>query len=425
MGRHGRKRSHAQFSQDLPSNAGPSTDIGTASTLAHIQNTGSFSDNTKGWNLVEGRSNHSKKAKRAANRNDVIESRQDEPKGGKKKDNCQDESRGGKKKDNRPALTVAELHKIHSSLKITDLQGLVLYCLADGTSPQWISVRHHAQVKKAVVLMVPGLEKDMFNGHMKLGEADFTVEEATSVLLNTIYPDVLDESNKDLNTHQASQRSPDNYLPVVISNTTLPAPLKPLANIFNYLWPVKAPGDDNFSKLHSPTHAMLNSPIPKTQEEKRAEKNIKGPKPAREAKFWENKRTSITAFIASKEELQDNEYTLHPCCIPTSAELECNIVRRRAAKETVEHGWVDTRVQSLEEANTSEGETEQGSMTAGRTVLSMDCEMCRVEGGDMALTRISIVAWDGSVVMDEFVKPDKPITDYLTPYVSSLIFKYG
>ena len=33
----------------------------------------------------------------------------------------------------------------------------------------------------------------------------------------------------------------------------------------------------------------------------------------------------------------------------------------------------------------------------------------------MALTRISIVGWDGTVIMDELVKPDKPIIDYLTP----------
>ncbi|KAL8954794.1 MAG: hypothetical protein Q9183_006929 [Haloplaca sp. 2 TL-2023] len=46
----------------------------------------------------------------------------------------------------------------------------------------------------------------------------------------------------------------------------------------------------------------------------------------------------------------------------------------------------------------------------------MDCEMCTVEGGDSALTRISLVDWDGAVVMDSLVKPAKPIIDYLTRF---------
>ena len=45
----------------------------------------------------------------------------------------------------------------------------------------------------------------------------------------------------------------------------------------------------------------------------------------------------------------------------------------------------------------------------------MDCEMCKVEGDEMALTRSSVLDWDGGVVMDELVKPEKPIVDYLTP----------
>lgn len=58
--------------------------------------------------------------------------------------------------------------------------------------------------------------------------------------------------------------------------------------------------------------------------------------------------------------------------------------------------------------------TTAGSLTAGREVLAMDCEMCKTGEQEFSLTRISIVRWDGSVVMDELVKPEKPIIDYLT-----------
>lgn len=42
--------------------------------------------------------------------------------------------------------------------------------------------------------------------------------------------------------------------------------------------------------------------------------------------------------------------------------------------------------------------------------------MCKTAPGDFALTRISVVAWNGRVIMDELVKPAKPITDYVTAY---------
>ncbi|KAL9101361.1 MAG: hypothetical protein Q9187_009254, partial [Circinaria calcarea] len=329
-----------------------------------------------------------------------------------------------KKKDNRPALTFAEFHKIQSSLKINDLQSLVLYCLADGTSPQWISVRHHGQVKKAVVLFVPGLEKDMFNGRIKLAEPPLTAEvdgtPVVSSLANPQSPERIDAVSKETKQgtypYGGDARSPDEYLPEKLSTDKLSVPLKPLADVFEHVWPVKAPGDDKYCKVHSPLHAMLSAAIPKSQEEKKAEKQIKGAKSAAEGKFWENKRTPITTFITSNEDLQENEYTLHLACFATQAERDRELSRRREAKETEDHGWKQTRVEKLEDGDISKNDIESGSLTAGRTVLAMDCEMCKVEGGGMALTRISIVGWDGSVVMDELVKPDVPIIDYLTPY---------
>jgi RNA exonuclease 1 len=44
----------------------------------------------------------------------------------------------------------------------------------------------------------------------------------------------------------------------------------------------------------------------------------------------------------------------------------------------------------------------------------MDCEMCMTGENEFSLTRISVVGWDGSVIIDELVKPAKPITDYVT-----------
>ena len=324
-----------------------------------------------------------------------------------------------------PSLTYADLHRLQSSLKIVDLQNLVLYCIADGVSTSWVSVKHHANIKKAVVLFVPGLEKDMFDGSISLQESLSNTEKGKEDAQSGSAADSKTRQNwtstvasRVANHKTAGYRkgnaslSPDDYMPIRLVRDSLPVSLRSLADIFVHLWPVKAPGDDKFSKVHSPLHAMLTAPIPKSREERRHENKIKGAKPAREGQYWENKRTPVAAFIASKQELLENEYTAHPTLFVGEEEQET--LRRHAAGASPEAGWVDTLVDNLEDGNVSDKDIEQGSLTAGRTVMAMDCEMCKVEDGELALTRISIVGWDGEVVLDELVKPAKRIIDYLT-----------
>ncbi|KAJ9054523.1 hypothetical protein DSO57_1013600 [Entomophthora muscae] len=48
-------------------------------------------------------------------------------------------------------------------------------------------------------------------------------------------------------------------------------------------------------------------------------------------------------------------------------------------------------------------------------LLALDCEMCKTTVGT-ELTRISMVDFDGKTVLDELVKPEAPIINYLTEY---------
>ncbi len=298
---------------------------------------------------------------------------------------------------NYPTIAFSsESTRLQSQIKISDLQGLVLYILADGTSPQWISVRHRNEIRKVVVLMVPGLERTMF--------------EESEAPENQLKKNGAE--NERGGSREGNYRSPDEYYPVKLSSDKLPASLKLFADMFEYLWPVKTPGDDKYSKMHSPLHAMLTAPLPKSQEEK----NKKGPKLAREPQGWQNKRTRISEFITSLEDLLENEYTLHPALY--DEENRFALQEQRISSGTwTEHGWVDTLVNSYEEGTPPENQIEQGSLTAGREIIAMDCEMCMTGEGEFSLTRISLVSWDGSVVLDELVKPDKPIVDYVTRYV--------
>jgi RNA exonuclease 1 len=78
---------------------------------------------------------------------------------------------------------------------------------------------------------------------------------------------------------------------------------------------------------------------------------------------------------------------------------------------------VDSEVTSLEDGNVPEDQIEKGSVTVGRKIFSVDCEMCKSETGESLLTRVTLLDWDGSVVLDKLVKPDLPIHDYVTRYV--------
>lgn len=298
-----------------------------------------------------------------------------------------------KNSSNYPSITHSAAARLNSRAKISDLQGLILYLLADGTSPQWVAVRHHQSFRKVVVLMVPGLERDMFDGRL-LRDAAEVAKVAESP--NGAEPD---------------HRSPDAYYPIKLAKAELPEALTPLADIFDHLWPITTPGDDKMSRMHSPLLAMLTSPLPKTKEDKKA----KGARPPREGKDWVNRRTPITAFIATNEELKENDFALHPALLSTDRDREDEARRRQVIKELSFDGWVDSPVEKVELAETPDTEIQQGSMTVGREVLAMDCEMCRTEGGALEITRVSIIGWDGEVVLDELVKPATPIIDYLTP----------
>ncbi|EON61904.1 hypothetical protein W97_01122 [Coniosporium apollinis CBS 100218] len=387
----GRKRSRGEYEAESRDNH-----FGMGQTLSLLREPNSAAEDTS--------ESHSRRASPSAKEGEregewqTVEKRSKKPKQEKKNNG------------NYPAIFHSANARLQTHVKIGDLQQLTLYLLADGTAPQWVSVRHHNSVRKVVVLMVPGLEAGMFDGKIPLeSAADAT---ATSAEVLSEYGEKSPNTHVHQTINNKIRLSPDDYYPVKLASEKLPEPLKPLADVFPHIWPIKTPGDDKYHRIHSPLHAMLTAPLPKTKEEKRG----KGPGPPREGRNWANKPTPVTEFLASLEELQENEYVLHPALFTTAEAKQNYLESRRKAHQSTEDGWVDTKVATLEDGDVPEKETQQGSLTAGRDILAMDCEMCKTSPDTFALTRISLVSWDGSVVLDELVKPDVPITDYLTPY---------
>jgi RNA exonuclease 1 len=316
-----------------------------------------------------------------------------------------------------PAIEHSHHARLQSHVKIGDLQALVLYLLADGNAPQWVSVRSRSNIQKVVMLMVPGLDLGMFNGSVAMdGGSPSTVSkiEDTGTLPDAGAPALDSAEMKRLRI------TPDDFYPAALKSSRLPAAMKPLADLFEHVWPVKAPGEhraNQYTRLHSPIHTMLTTQIPRSQDEKNLKKkgNHKGPLP-QNSKHWDNKRTRITEYIASLTDQQENEYVPHPAMFTTPESKAAALQRRQDTQHSVDDGWVDSNVATLEEGEVPENEIESGSITAGKHVISVDCEMCKAENDEFVLTRVSLLDWDGKVVLDRLVKPDLAIKDYLTQY---------
>lgn len=322
----------------------------------------------------------------------------------------------GNEKTKYPTLTYA-MGGRQSSIKISDLQGLLLYCLADAVAPQWISVKHSGHVRKVVMLMVPGLELGMFDGSIPLskGAETPTPEVPAAAADNSQSGEDAKKSSEferwKRGVSPISEETSRQFAPRAIHKDKLPEALSPLADMFPHVWPVKSPGDSKYNKVHSPLQAILRSSLPKSKENNNNNnKKSKGPG------NWVSQRTPITTFLITLDDLIEHEYPLHPALFSSADERDKNARLRAMNGQSTEHGWVDTHVDDFAQGAVPDCDIAEGSVTAGRDIFALDCEMCITEGGKSELTRISLVSWDGERVLDEFVKPENPIIDYLTRF---------
>ncbi|KAI5301493.1 hypothetical protein KEM56_001667 [Ascosphaera pollenicola] len=318
------------------------------------------------------------------------------------------------KKAKLPTITYAG-GQLQTALKIRDLQSLVLHCFGEGTAPRWVTMTHSGHVRKVVVLMVPGLEMGMFSGHIKLSEAENdttdTVMANTENAAGPTENEVLEQLSDLERWKRGIPLRQTQFCPVKLSRNSLPTALQPMADMFEHIWPVKTPGDTKYNKIHSPLLAMLGVAKDAKKERARLELERKI-----QAEHTMKTRRPITTYLASVPDLLANEYVLHPALFDNEEDQARYQIKRVENGQSAEHGWVDTPVESHAQGDVPDSEIQEGSMTAGRDVYSLDCEMCITEGGQSELTRVSLVGWDGEVVLDELVKPEKPVIDYLTRY---------
>lgn len=319
--------------------------------------------------------------------------------------------------------------KLKRVVRIADLQQLVLWLLADGIATQWLFVKRKDDIKKVVVVMVPGLDMGLFDGTVNLvnagtvtrtGDMGEVIERGDG--MNEPAPKIPDrpmgtcwgpselEEGEEPECHPVQEGTwtivgnkrdvkgkPFSFYPSLLSRRPLVPCLEPLRNVFTHLWPTKTDGDDKTNQIHSPISHFLNCPLDKKT-------------PLWRPKYPSSSRIGITQLLMTPEQLYEDEYPMHSCTIRKLSQQQGGTADRlEEVNRLVTEGWVETAVTGLEQ-NTH---NEAGSVTEGRMIFSVDCEMCNTEVGP-ELTRISVVRWDGTVAYDTLVKPDRPIVNYLT-----------
>jgi len=309
--------------------------------------------------------------------------------------------------------------EIVSPLRVKDLQDLVLYVLSDGIAPTWLAVRNVRQIRKVVVLMIPGLDREMLEtatvrirhsaaGHNK----DDTVETAEGK--RDRGANHLEHHNAGTDTHstlqdfRGSTDKEDPPAPFAGPDDLDLAPPSDRNQLFDHVIPVNAPGDWRHARVFSPLQAMLISPLPDSKDKKNA-------KVLAEAVF-QAIQTPISTFIHTADELREAEYPVHPAAFADGMDGELENERRQKAGQSASTGWVDTIVSSTTPHVPDMLHTTLDPITLGLSIYAIDCEMVLTSDDAHSLARISVVDWHGKVVLDKYVKPSIPIKDYFTQY---------
>ncbi|KAL0957077.1 hypothetical protein HGRIS_003174 [Hohenbuehelia grisea] len=158
----------------------------------------------------------------------------------------------------------------------------------------------------------------------------------------------------------------------------LPAGVPFIASTFSHACPTRAPGDQ--THMYSVLSAFFQGPISFEERKKRLVEKLaseRGPS------------KGPSEYMIPLEQMVENDYP-----IPS---YMADIFEKP-------DGWVETPEPSKEPSSEKQ------------RIYALDCEMCMTEDGK-ELARISLIDYDsGIAVYDQFVKPAKPITDYLTKW---------
>ena len=362
-----RKRDHEEFAHDFQPAQNMQALLQSAAQVA-APGSDQTMDETTDWQVAESKGARKRRNKKArkAELNDV---------------------------DAGPSLSYAQ--KVDNPLRVNQLQGLVLYALSDGPAPQWVAMKHAHKIDQVLVLHVPGLKKSILNdvaSSLADGGADNSPQHEVSDGLSPH-----ESADGRVNGSATSDTDGEEIIEK--------ASMQPSFNLSDFIIPVKAPGDPKTGRFHSPLQAMLISPEPK--------QNRTGK--VNDEQGYHPTPTPLAQYVLSADQLVEAEFPVHPAAFTDTDDAHLEKERRQRTQQSSANGWVDSNVTSSELEIGDMG-TKSKSAIQGLDVYALDCEMVLTTDDKYSLARISVLDWNGTTIMDKYVKPDLEIKDYFTQY---------
>ncbi|VDB86857.1 unnamed protein product [Peniophora sp. CBMAI 1063] len=269
------------------------------------------------------------------------------------------------------AYSASELRKRKDAVTISEVRDLALHCIADAPPAGWARLENKANVKGAVVLLVPGLTHDV------LGLAKpptnptacphLPVSVPLEIAASTSGDDVMEEEGDEERKEEKAARL--GGVPFI-------------SRTFSHALPTRAPGDN--TRMHSVLAEFLSAPVTGEEKKRRTLARIQGER--------ENSTKGAEQYVLSVQDMLENGYPL-PRALSDAHQPED------------EADWIES-------PTVSDGEEAE--------VYALDCEMCVTSRGK-ELARLSVLRVDrnngeAKVVYDTHVLPGAPITDYLTRF---------
>lgn len=245
-------------------------------------------------------------------------------------------------------------------LTFQDLQGLVLWVLADGESPKWVSVKNKPLVTKVVMLLMPGLDAALYMEHPALF--------------------------KSLSQCFGVPRAAVGVSPVATSAQTVEALLScPKPRVKKNLKRAHPESSSSDSEEEKPVQSV----IPPVEDVRRGEDGL-----MRRLEN-ENSKEGHSVSVNGQPPFPASYYTL------TARQIHENGYPKVVEGEDVQPGFVRT--------------LPAAANVTPLDMVAVDCEMCSTCEG-LELTRVSLVSSQGIVLLDKLVKPGNSITNYNTQY---------
>lgn len=252
-------------------------------------------------------------------------------------------------------------------VRISDVQNLLLWVLAEGSNPRWCFIKNKPLVKGVVVLALHGLDQTLYQ-HNKgnlpclsdyFGEPiELQSRNSTFVPGQTVHALFTVPVNKKRKREETSKTSSPS-LPRSKSRPVVADPLLPETDVKT------CKGTD------VGLHGGMNGHAPKFVSEETA---------------YQASGLPPSHYVLTKDELIANNYP-----IPSTDD---------GGNMICPEGYVFTKPSAGPVQN---------------AIVALDCEMCITENG-FELTRVTVIGENRQVLLDELVKPIRPIVDYNTRY---------